>query len=92
MVTIEYFEVNVLNVPMLYKHSKLKLDMEFDAPNAHVNISFFLFDREQSSKVLKEAFLLLLFLFLFLLVGNHSETNKKISQWNKNFLGTELWH
>ena len=46
------------------------------------------FDREQSSKVLKEALLLL----LFLLAGNHSETNKKCSQWNKNVLGTELWH
>ena len=37
-----------------------------------------IFDREQSSKVLKEA----------LLAGNHSETNKKCSQWKKNnFLG-----
>ena len=51
MVTIEYFEVNVLNVPMLYKHSKLKLDMEFDAPNAHVNISFFLFLMNNAIKV-----------------------------------------
>ena len=32
------------------------------------------FDREQSSKVLKEALLL----FLLLLAGNHSETNKKM--------------
>ena len=35
---------------------------------------------EQIQKVLKEA---LLMLFLLLLAGNHSETNKKCSQWNK---------
>ena len=39
------------------------------------------FDREQSSKVLKEALLLLL--YLLLLAGNHSEKNKKCSKWNK---------
>ena len=53
------------------------------------------FDREKSSKVLKEALLLLLLflllLLLLLLAGNHSETNKKCSQCNgrKFFLGTE---
>ena len=39
-----------------------------------------IFDREQSSKVLKEALL-----FLFLLAGNHSGTNKKCLQCTKDY-------
>ena len=51
--------------------------------NYHVKNFVWLIDREQSSKVIREA--LLLFLFLLLLGGgNHSERNKTCLQLNKN--------
>ena len=63
-------------------------DVKEDSRGNHVRVISYIFYREQSSKVLKEPLLLL----LFLLAGNHSETNKNVRNGTKNVLGTELWY